>query len=356
MPRPCPFLLQGWIQPWWRYYGSEQELEVHVGRRDGRLVAVLPLCVERRLGIRRLRFLGGPQAVLGDILLAPEEGTSTARALVEQLERRDRHDLLDVVGLPEGSVLQRGARGAELHLIPRIEAPVLEIRGTWEETYRSHVSAKSRNTHKRRRRQLAELGRLETRIAKTPQAIRAALEDAFRLHRLRWDGRPDGSDFASARGVHFQRDALLGLAREDIPRIALLELDGRAIAFHAYFIFAERMYVHRLSFDPELARLSPGIVNTLDAVEAAVADGATRVEFLGGAERYKRQLADRFEPLYAGLGISATRRGKAAVMAAAATIETRKRLKQSPRVHGFYFDTLAPVRQRVQRVQRARGM
>ena len=29
------------------------------------------------------------------------------------------------------------------------------------------------------------------------------------------------------------------------------------------------MYVHRLAFDPAFARYSPGLVNTLDTIEAA---------------------------------------------------------------------------------------
>ncbi len=347
-------MLQGWIVPWWQHYGAEYELEVHVAWRDGQLVAALPLCLDNRFGVRHLRFLGGAQAVLGDILLSPGEGPDTGCALVEQLRRRGRHDLLNVYGIPQKSVLECSAREGDLRVIQRIEAPVLDSRGSWQETYRAKVSAKSRNTQKRRRRQLAELGRLQTRIAKTPEEIGAALPDAFRLHQLRWAGRPDGSDFASARGSRFQRDALLTLAREGIPRIATLELDGRAIAFHAYFLFEGRMYVHRLSFDPALARLSPGVLNTLDAVEAAIGEGATRVEFLGGAERYKQQLADRFEPLFAGVGMPATLRGRAAVLATAAAIATRKRLKRSQRVHGFYFDTLAPVRKRVKRT-RGRG-
>ena len=48
-------------------------------------------------------------------------------------------------------------------------------------------------------------------------------------------------------------------------------------------------------------------MNTLDAIEAAAAEGATRVEFLGGAERYKLELADRLEPLYQGLGLRGSR-------------------------------------------------
>jgi CelD/BcsL family acetyltransferase involved in cellulose biosynthesis len=343
-------MLYGWIGPWWRHYSSAHELEVHVATRDGRLAGALPLCVERRAGLRRLRFLGGPQAVLGDILLAPGETPAGAgRALIDQLKRRARHDVVDVYGIPGDSVLERSARGEELAVIERIEAPVLDVQGSWDETYRAKTSSKTRNTHKRRRRQLGELGALTTRIARTPEEIAAALDDAVRLHRLRWEGRPDGSDFGSARGAAFQRDALLTLAEEDLPRLALLELDGRAIAFHAYFLFAETMYVHRLAFDPvpTLARFSPGLVNTLDALDAGIGEGVKRVEFLGGAERYKRDLADRYEPLFAGLGIPGTLRGRAAASGSALVIASRRRLKRSERVRRFYFETLAPVRRRV---------
>lgn len=347
MPRPSPFLLQGWIQPWCRHYGADHALEVDVARRDGKLIAALPLCVEHRTGIRRLRMLGGPQAVLGDMLLAPGESVELGQTLIERLTGRGGYDLLDVYGIPANSVLERSAQGRELMMIERIEAPVLDVVGSWQDVYRTRTSSKTRNTHKRRRRQLAELGVLSTREARTADELDAALEDAFRLHRLRWEGRPDGSEFASPAGAAFQRDALLTLAREGIPRLVLLELDGRAIAFHAYFLLAGRMYVHRLAFDPALARYSPGLVNTLDALEAGIGEGATRVEFLGGAERYKRELADRYEPLFAGVGLPGTLRGRAAAAASAALIATRLRLKRSERIRRFYFETLAPVRRRL---------
>ena len=198
MPRPSPFLLRGWIVPWSRHYGPGQTPEVHVGRCDGRLVGALPLCVDRRFGVRRLRFLGGPQAVLGDVLLAPGESPAVGRALVEHLRRRGRHDLLDVYGIPGGSVLDQSVDPGELVLIERVEAPVLESRGSWDETYREKTSAKTRNTHRRRRRQLGELGALRTRVLSTPEEIDGALEDIFRLHRLRCMVAPDGLYRASA--------------------------------------------------------------------------------------------------------------------------------------------------------------
>ena len=233
---------------------------------------------------------------------------------------------------------------SRLHVIERIEAPVLDLLPSWAAVYETKTSAKTRSLHRRRRRQLAELGRVEVSVARTPAQLEAALEDAFRLHALRWTGRPDGSGFVTPTGVRFHRAVIHRLAELDVPRIVTLTLDGRPIAFHYFFAFAGCMYVHRLAFDPSLARYSPGLVNTLDTLQIAADEGLTRVEFLGGGERYKRELADRFEPLSQALGLASGVRGHALLEAELGVIRLRMRLKRSPRLRRFYFDRLAPVR------------
>jgi CelD/BcsL family acetyltransferase involved in cellulose biosynthesis len=341
MPRPSPFVLQSWLSAWWRHYGVGHELAVHVATRDGELVGAAPMLVRRELGVRVTSFVGGPHSALADLLLAPHAETGVARMLIESLGNTPGY--LNVFGLPGTSRLA-AALGAELDVIQRVEAPVLDLTRGWDEVYRDKTPSKRRNLHRRRRRQLAELGQLETRVARGPDELLDALEDAFRLHALRWSGRPDGSGFATEIGRRFQRDAVLALAKLDVPRIVLLTLDGRAIAFHYYFALEGCMYVHRLGFDPALARYSPGLVNTLDTIEAAAAEGLTRVEYLGGAERYKRELSDGFDPLFEGFGLAHGLRARALMEARLAEIRLRLRLKRSPRLHDLYFDGLAPVR------------
>lgn len=342
MPRPSPFLLHGWLTEWWRCYGDGAELAVHIARRGGRLGAALPLLVRRRGGLRVACFVGDRHGVLGDLLVAPDAGNGVG----EQLARRvaeDRCDVVDLHGLPANSRIA-AALGSHLDVIQRVEAPVLDLANGWDAVYRAKTSSKKRSLHRRRRRQLAELGRLEVSVARRLEELGPALEEAFALHELRWEGRPDGSGFASATGKRFQRAILPGLAAGDVARIVTLRLDGRAIAFHYYFALAGRMYVHRLAFDPALARYSPGIVNTLDTIEAAAAEGLRRVEFLGGDERYKVELADRFEPLCHGFGAASGARGRAYAAAHVGSIRLRMRLKRSPRLRRLYFDGLGPVR------------
>jgi CelD/BcsL family acetyltransferase involved in cellulose biosynthesis len=353
MRRPSPFLLRGWLECWWRAYGAEGELAVHVARREGRLVGALPLYVRRHLGLTVGSFLGGRHSALADVLVAPDEPPGLATEIAETVARSDI-DYVDLFGIPTGSRLER-ALGSDLHLIERVESPVLELGDDWEAVYQAKTSSKSRNLHRRRRRQLAELGRLEIEVAREPSTLARALEEAFRIHALRWAGRPDGSDFGTPVGRSFHRAAILALATLDVPRIVLLKLDGRAIAFHYYFALEGAMYVHRLGFDPEFARYSPGLVNTLDTIENAAAEGLARVEFLGGAERYKLELADRLEPLCQGIGLARHPLARAVVEARLAHIRLRLRLKRNARLHRLYLDGLAPARSVVARLRALPG-
>jgi CelD/BcsL family acetyltransferase involved in cellulose biosynthesis len=353
MPRPSPFLLHGWLTCWWRSYGAGGDLAIQVARRSGRVVAALPLYIHSHLGLSVAKFLGSPHSALADLLLDPAEpgGDEIARSL----GRSGLADYADLYGLPKGSRIA-AALGSQLSVIERVESPVLELGGeSWEDTYRAKTSSKARNLHRRRRRQLAEIGNVEVRVAREPEDLDDALEEAFRLHDLRWEGRPDGSDFTSPRGRSFHRDAMLALAEHDVPRIVLLRVGGRAIAFHYYFALEGTMYVHRLGFDPALARYSPGLVNTLDTIEAAAAEGLGRVEFLGGAERYKRELADRFDPLCHGLGLARNPAARVAVEARLASIRLRLGLKRHDRLRRLYVDGVAPVRRLAGRARHAVG-
>jgi CelD/BcsL family acetyltransferase involved in cellulose biosynthesis len=346
-PRPSPFLLHGWLVEKWRHYGAGAELAVHVAHRDGRLVGALPLCLRRRYGLRVLEFLGGDTA-LADLLVADGQDGDVASALAERIAAAGQ-DFAEFSGLPADSELVSALEASSLTLIERSEAPVLDLSRGWDEVYRAKVPSKRRSHHRRRRRQLAELGRLEVEVAKTADELALALEDAFTLHTLRWHGRPDGSGFATPVGRRFHHAVVRALAPLDIPRIVSLKIDGKAVAFHYYLALEGRMYVHRIAFDPAYGRFSPGLVNTLDAIEAAAAEGVTRVEFLGGAERYKLELADHLEPLYLGFGLAGSLKGKAAVAARVGGIRVRKRLKRSQAVRRFYFEGLAPARRLLDR-------
>ncbi|HXY17366.1 MAG TPA: GNAT family N-acetyltransferase [Gaiellaceae bacterium] len=336
MGRPSPFMLHAWLTEWWRHHGPYRQMLVEAAFAGDALVGAIPIEVEhRRLGTRVAHFMGRHHAALADVLVGAAFEESLPSALLERI--RQRVDYVDLFGLPATSVLLGHTDTRRASVIERIAAPTLDLSEGWEVVYRKKTSSKRRNLHSRRRRQLAELGELEIEVASRPPELGAALEHAFRLHDLRWQGKPDGSEFTTPVGKEFNRAAIKAVAPQGIPHILTLSVAGRPIAFHYYLLMAETMYVHRLAFDPALSRHSPGLLATLYAIEHAAENGATRVEFLGGDERYKMELADTTAPLLECIGFPSTPRGILGVALTRSVISTRLRLKRSPRVRSLYF-------------------
>ena len=328
-------MLHAWLAAWWRHHGRRRPMFIEAAFKDDELVAGIPIEVHRAAtGIRASHFMGRYHAALADVLVRQSEDDPIARCLVSRVRRRA--DYVDLFGLSRGSVVLRMFAN-EGRAIRRVGAPVLDLTPGWAEVYRTKTSSKRRNLHQRRRRQLAELGDVSFSMAYEEAELSAALEEAFRLHDLRWLGRPDGSEFTTPVGRAFHRDAVRALAREGIPRIALLSVDGTPVAFHFYLLFANTMYVHQLAFDPAYGKYSPGLLATLEAIGHAASEDAQRVEFLGGDERYKIELADEDEPLYEYIGLASTLRGRMGAAGTIGLIETRLRLKNSPWLQRWYL-------------------
>lgn len=336
MPRPSPFLLHAWLLEWWRHYGGEDDLAVHVAYRESRLVGALPLCVRRRSGLRVSEFVGGSWALLADLLVAPGEDASAVSGLVDHAVSSE-HDFANLFGLPGSSRLVAALPPDALRLVERLEAPVLDLSRGWNAIYGAKMSSKARSTRRRRMRQLEALGTVEASLARTREELEPALEDAFRVYALRWQGRRDPSGFVTPTGLRFHRAALLRLADMDVVRLVTLRLDGRAIAFALALQLSGRTYGLTKAFDPAYSRFSPGSEAKLLSLEAAAGEGIVRVEFLGAAASHERSLIDRFEPVYQGIGLAQTLRGRAAVEALVRGIRVRRAIKRSHTARKLYY-------------------
>ena len=327
MPRPSPFMLSAWLETWWRHFGRERSMRVEAAFLDGELVGGLPLELERRHGVTVGRFMGREHAALGDLLAREDVAHEVVPGIVRRMGVVGA-DYLDLFGVAREGRLFGAIEGTDI-LVERVQAPVLDVRGGWEAVYAEKTSSRRRNLHRRRRRQLDELGEVELVSIDREGELAASLTDLFRIHDLRWAGRPDRSEFTTNRGLPFNVDAMSRFAKAGLARVLLMKLDGRSIAFQYYLVFERRMFFYRLAFDPDFARWSPGLLTTLAAIEEAAVEGVERVEFLGGDERYKQELADSNDPLYEFIGFASSWRGRAEAMAAGRVLDARLRFKRS---------------------------
>jgi CelD/BcsL family acetyltransferase involved in cellulose biosynthesis len=335
MRRPSPYLLHEWLLAWARHYVPPGRLRVVTAHRGRRLVGGFPLYVVRVGGMRVIRFLGGSQSALCDLVMGPD-GDEDVQTLLLDAARQSGHDFADLFGFPLDGPLSRAREQARLDVLERVEAPILDLSPGFDAVYAAHTTSKRRNSDRRRARQLAAAGKIDVTIARSGADLLASLERACVINRRRWQGRSDGSDFSTPRGERFQQEAAATLAELGVPRIVTLALDGQTIAFHYSFLLGDRLFVHRLGFDPVFARFGPGWHVMLEALRFAADDGATLVEYLGGDETYKLELADRIEPLGEGVGMTRTLRGRAAAALTLQAITTRKRLKRSKIARRLY--------------------
>jgi CelD/BcsL family acetyltransferase involved in cellulose biosynthesis len=326
--RPTPFLLQPWLSAWWSHYRPDALMRCIVVRADGRLVGALPLAIVRRRGVRVGEMAGA--LALADALVAGADPKPVVTALAAAI-RRQPLDLVDFDYLAPDCLLARWLPGRR-RVTPTRAAPMMEMPDGWQEAYKRATSSKTRNTHKRRLKQLAKHGDVRFVRNETEPDVARALEDAFRLHALRWKDRRDLSPLGDAGGQAYNREALAALSRKGYVRLIELQLDGVPIAFHLYLLLAETMFVYRLAFDPAYAQYSPGLLTTLEALRQGSDEGARRVEFLVGDERYKRELADHVDPLMRVVGLPSSARGRAYMELIAADTALRTRLRRHERL------------------------
>jgi CelD/BcsL family acetyltransferase involved in cellulose biosynthesis len=333
-PRPSPFVLHDWLRAWWTIYLPQTPMRFVTAWESGRMVGALPLMVARHAGARVGRL--GRYLAVGDAAIAHASPDAVVPALATAI-RAGGIDALDLNGIAGDSQLaaQLGTCGPS-RVAEAFPAAILDMPDGWEAAYRRITSSKTRNTHGRRLRQLEEAGRVEFARHDTEAGIAGALDDAFRLHALRWEGRPDTSPFGTASGRAYQREALAAAARGDRARIVELRLDGEPIAFHLYLLLAGVMFVYRLAFDPAYAAFSPGLLTTIEAIRQASGEGATRVEFQRGDERYKRELSDGAETLVRLIALPSGVRGSAFVRVEPRVAAARLRLRQNERLLQAY--------------------
>ncbi|MGQ0504185.1 MAG: GNAT family N-acetyltransferase [Myxococcaceae bacterium] len=296
------FLSWEWIYPWCRRIGADWRLFLLAARdRQGALLGLLPLGVEKSRGARRLAFLAATHVGSDDLDQIAVRGLDRelARRFAHELHlRRGGWDLLDLTDLREDSVLLEALRekfldegdvvlNRERYLCPfETFAP--------GETFDAFLHRTARRDNYLRRKKWLEK-QPGYRIEKTdvPQELARPLAEFFWLHSLRWadDG---GSQGIKGPGVEaFHREATHLLAERGQLRLYTLRMGDAAVA-SVYGIFqGDRFLYFQSGYDPAWRNKSVGLVLVGETFKDAIERGCRGYEFLRGTESYKADWASQ---------------------------------------------------------------
>ena len=237
------------------------------------------------------------------LLARPADLPAVARAVAEALgsssaDDPDHPDPWDVVDLrrlrcgdPAASALAEafGDRTADGWTVVREReevCPVVSFEpGADFEAYLGALGKKERHEVRRKLRRAEAAGEVSLERSADPAVDLGAFVD---LHQKRWGAQglfPDTPGGEQSR-TWFRR--LFELAGGDgTVQLHFLVVAGRRIAAGVWFEDAEAWYLYNAGVDPEARELSPGVLMSAKAIQAAIAAGRRRFDYLRGDEPYK---------------------------------------------------------------------
>ena len=282
-----------WFECWWTAFGHRHELFLITVWDDESLVGIAPLMGQRRAGLRRLEFVGSTNADYQDFILG-NRATELLPLLVRYLvERRHEWDMMVLRNVPTTSatfaLLPAAMRSLGLSAtdFERVACPTLEISSRPVEIRRLLDG----HSFRRRIKQLQRQGELTFTRCRTPTQVDRYLPQFFD----QYTERRRGTAAAQLFGRPDVRNFYVDLAKSMLPlgwlHLSALEWGGRPIAFHFGFEFDGRLYWYKPSFDPRLARHSPGTVLLSYLIRDSMERGLNELDFTVGAEAFKYRYA-----------------------------------------------------------------
>jgi CelD/BcsL family acetyltransferase involved in cellulose biosynthesis len=300
-PNRHVFATPEWNRVWWEEFGANKDLFILTMVRGDDVVALVPLYRKQEDDRRVLRFLGGIDLTdyLGPIC-SESDRDEVAETLLEWLmttevewDEFDAHNMPVPLGFAEYLVDRADRREVDFSLEQEETSAVLLLPETWD-SYLQELKSKERHELKRKRRRI-EREHPDARVrTTTEESLEVDLKLFVEMHR-------------GAEGMkgHFMRPEIatfferVAHAFEPIGwlRMDFLEIGDRPIASSFGFELDGRFYLYNSAYEPELGRLSPGLVLVSELVKGAIASDTRVFDFLRGPERYKYQLGAQAVPL-----------------------------------------------------------
>lgn len=276
-----PWVRPGWIDAWWRAFGSGS-LDVVAIRRDGALVAVLPL-------VQRSGALASPTNwhTPGFAVVAADEDAAREAVAAALALRPSRLDLSFLAcGSARAPADEARSRGYHVHSRLLMRSPYVEIEGDWETFARSHARKRLKDLGRVRRKLEAD-GPLELEVADGSARLDALLEEGFAVEHSGWKLENGTAIVSRPETRRFYEDVARWSAERGWLRLFFLRSCGRAIAFEYTLASGGSIYDVKGGIDPAYRKVSPGVQTLARMLEHAFANGYRTFELLGTEEPYK---------------------------------------------------------------------
>lgn len=287
-----------WITAWWRTAPDQTNRQLRIGllRRDGKLVAILPLAIRRQGLVRTLEWAARDHSDFCDALIAPDCDPTALNSLWESVLAEGGFDLVYLNRLlPDSLALGLAERSQAIRLRPYWrQEENYRVAGHWPtgQAWLDSQSKKTRQNYRRGRKFIEETGALRFRLFADDEPLAPVLEHVAALKRKWLERHGRQSDLFDEGAAALP--ALVGALRAlGVLRLFVLECDDATIAVSINLIQRNRMMAFVTTYDPDFERASPGMLLMCDYIRWSIDQGLEEVDFLCGGEDFKRRFATR---------------------------------------------------------------
>jgi CelD/BcsL family acetyltransferase involved in cellulose biosynthesis len=288
-----------WNRAWWDAFGRDRRLCL-VGVEDerGSLIGLAPWMVtdDRSGCLRRIEFVGTPNwaSDYADVLVAPGDGRALG-ALVDWLlltagpftEINLDHLREDSPHVEAITDLLRHA-GSEWSLGEMTRAPTRLLVDAAADRALLDKQSLRRHHHA-----MSRSGRLEFWVAKTVDEVLAELPTFFDQHVRRREAAGTRSQFVDPAQRGFYADLTQRLLPRGWLHFSAVRLDGLPIAYHFGLQYENAYLWYKPTFEPRLARRSPGEVLLRFLIQDVIDRGFGELDFTVGSEQFKYRFANQ---------------------------------------------------------------
>jgi CelD/BcsL family acetyltransferase involved in cellulose biosynthesis len=346
------FQSYAWSRHWCRHYlGREKHggpaLAIVTGHINGRLVLVMPLVVERRLGLVRMTWLGEPVSQYGDVLAAPEA------AGLDVLERAWRLAVAET-GADLANLRKVRADAQAAPLLRQLgaivtgteEAPAIDLRRCPSAQVLFDQNQHRKKNRKRYRRRLEERG---PAAFETHAGSEMAADLARRAIELKCEWLKEKGQISTAlidpRFRAFFMDAARGLGRQS-RCIAMALKSGDSVASLQIVLECKGWrFLHICVYDKAFEKCGAGSLLLEDSIVDSYEQRIEIFDMLAPRHPYKAEFADGAVAVE-DHGLPLSLRGKLYVHGFLASRQNLKRAVESlpPSVRRSIASALARLR------------
>jgi len=292
------FLTWEWISAWWNHYGNGRQLFVLAAKKEGRLVGIAPLYVDKvkKYGQRwkALKIIGdgsGDSDYQDCIVLAGLE-EEVAQAFVNFLaSRRNDWHVIEFESVPETSpFIKAFLDAAKENLAGTTQEAVpctsMVLPSNWDE----YLNALKPRVRSKVRSSLAFLEKEIRSVpvaCSEPQELDDWLPTLFDLHTRRWKQVGQSGVFHGSAKRNFYAEVSRAALAKGWLAFYRLDWGERPLAMQYGFLYRDRFLLLQEGYDPSFETVRPGQTLRAWAIRYWIQNGLKEYDFLAGAPKHK---------------------------------------------------------------------